>query len=89
MTLNGVRHLASYIVIKELFTEHPEYSIRAMCGFLGISTAAYYKWKNRMNSKNDDLNERIAEKVIEIHGEHPDMGDRRIGDTLAHDYEFL
>lgn len=41
-----------------------------------------------MNSENDDLNEHIAEKVLKIHEKHPDMGYRRIRDTLAHDYNI-
>ena len=41
-----------------------------------------------MNSDNDNLNEFIAEIVTKIHDEHPDMGYRRIRDTLAHDYNI-
>lgn len=88
MTIHKIRCLDFYIAIKELLAEHPEYSIRAMCEYLEISRSAYYKWKNRENSKNDDLNEYIAEKITEIHDKHPDMGYRRIRDTLAHDYDI-
>ena len=38
--------------------------------------------------KNFVLNGRIAEKVLQIHEEHPDMGYRRIRDTLEHDYDI-
>lgn len=86
MTLKRVRQLHSYIAIKELSTEHPEYSIRMLCEMSGINRAAYYKWKNHKNSENDDLNERIADKIIEIHNSHPDMGYRRIRDTLKRDH---
>lgn len=88
VTLKSIRQLHSYIAIKELSTEHPEYSIRMLCEMSGINRAAYYKWKNHKNSENDDLNERIADKIMEIHKSHPDMGDRRIRDTLKHDHEI-
>ncbi|MCI8891602.1 MAG: transposase [Eubacterium sp.] len=57
-----------------------------MCRILGISRDAYYKWKNHGTSRNDILNELIAEKAETIHEVHPDMGYRRIRDTLAHDH---
>lgn len=53
---------------------------------MGSSRAAYYKWKNHDTSRNDTLNELIAEKAEAIHGAHPDMGYRRIRDTLVHDH---
>ena len=43
---------------------------------------------NSRNSDNDNLNERIADTITKIHDEHPDMGYRRIRDTLAHDYKI-
>ena len=43
---------------------------------------------NSPDSQNDALNKRIADKIMEIHGEHPDMGYRRIRDTLAHDHDI-
>ena len=88
MTLRRIRHHDSYIAIKELYEEQSEYPVSTMCELLKINRAAYYKWKNHANSENDDLNELIAEKVLKIHGEHPDMGYRRIRDTLAHDYNI-
>ena len=88
MTLGRTRHLRSYIAIKELSTEHPEYSVCSMCEILKINRAAYYKWKNHRNSKNDQLNEKIANAALKIHGEHPDMGYRRIRDTREHDYHI-
>ena len=33
-------------------------------------------------------NERLAEKVEQIHSEHPDKGYRRINDDLKHDYDI-
>jgi putative transposase len=53
-----------------------------------VNRGAYYKWMNNPDSQNDALNKRIADKIMEIHGEHPDMGYRRIRDTLAHDHDI-
>lgn len=84
--MHRVRNLDLYIAVKELSAEQPEYPISVMCEILQISRAAYYKWANHTNSENGSLNELIAEKVLEIHEEHPDMGYRRIRDTLEHDH---
>lgn len=59
-----------------------------MCEILKINRAAYYKWKNHRNSENDELNEQIVNTALKIHGEYPDMGYRRIRDTLEHDYNI-
>ena len=88
MNLTRIRNTTKYLAIKELSEEHKDYSITALCEFAGITRAAYYKWSNRVNSQNDNLNELIADTVIRIHDEHPDMGYRRIRDTLAHDYKI-
>ncbi len=88
MTLRRTRHLDSYTAIKELSEEHDDYPVSEMCRILGINRAAYYKWKNHGNSQNDNLNELIAQKVEKIHAEHPDMGYRRIRDTLEHDHDI-
>lgn len=40
------------------------------------------QWKNRPGNENDILNERIAKEIAKIYDEHPDMGYRRIRDTL-------
>lgn len=86
MTLRRTRHLDAYTAIKELSGTHDDYPVSEMCRILGISRAAYYKWKNHDTSRNDILNELIAEKAETIHEVHPDMGYRRIRDTLAHDH---
>lgn len=88
MTLRRTRHLDAYTAIKELSEDHDDYPVSEMCRILGINRAACYKWKNHGNSQNDNLNELIAGKVEKIHAEHPDMGYRRIRDTLAHDYDI-
>ena len=88
MTLRRTRHLDAYTAIKELSEDHDDYPVSEMCRILGINRAAYYKWKNHGNSQNDNLNELIAGKVEKIHAEHPDMGYRRIRDTLEHDHDI-
>ncbi len=88
MTLQRTRHLDLYMTIKEVSEEHPDYPVIVLCEILEVNRGAYYKWKNHKNSENDDLNERIAKKVVAIHDEHPDMGYRRIRDTLAHDHDI-
>ena len=88
MTLRRTRRLDIYIVIKELRKEHSEYSLCQLCMIGHVNRGAYYKWMNNPDSQNDALNKRIADKIMEIHGEHPDMGYRRIRDTLAHDHDI-
>lgn len=88
MTLRRTRHLDAYTAIKELSEEHDDYPVSEMCGILEINRAACYKWKNHGNSQNDNLNELIAGKAEKIHAEHPDMGYRRIRDTLEHDHDI-
>ena len=56
-----------------------------MCKLGKVSRAAYYKWLNRVDSPNDELNKTIASKIETMHAEHPDMGYRRLRDALAHD----
>lgn len=88
MTLRKTRHLDAYTAIKELSEEHDDYPVSEMCRILGIGRSAYYKWISCGNSRNDTLNELISQKVEEIHAEHPDMGYRRIRDTLEHDHDI-
>lgn len=88
MTLKSTRHLDIYIAIKELTEEHPDYPVSRLCKLGHIARASYYKWKNRQDNENDALNEHIAKEIEKIHDEHPDMGYRRIRDTLEHDYNI-
>ena len=88
MNLTKTRNTTKYLAIKELSDENKTYSISALCEFAGIARSAYYKWLGHVNSDNDNLNERIADTITKIHDEHPDMGYRRIRDTLAHDYKI-
>lgn len=86
VTLRRTRHLDEYIAIKELSEKHDGYPVSEMCRILQVNRAAYYKWKNHGNSRNDALNKLICRKAGQSHSEHPDMGYRRIRDTLAQDY---
>ena len=88
MNLTKTRNTTKYLAIKELSDENKTYSISALCEFAGIARSAYYKWLGHVNSDNDNLNERIADTITKIHDKHPDMGYRRIRDTLAHDYKI-
>ncbi len=65
--------------------EEKGYFVVSLCKLGEVSRSAYYKWLNRKDSQNDKLNKIIAEKVEAIHAEHPDMGYRRLRDTLEHD----
>ena len=88
MTFTRTRNTTKYTAIKELSESDTGYSISALCDFAGVTRAAYYKWLNHVNSNNDNLNEKIADTISKIHDEHPDMGYRRIRDTLYHDYNI-
>lgn len=88
MTLKKTRHTEVYKAIIELINEHPEYPVSRLCILGGINKSSFYKWKNHLNTANDELNEHIAEEVVTIHNKHPDMGYRRIRDTLEHDYDI-
>ena len=86
MTLKRTRHTDLYLAIMELHTQHKDYPISELCRLGHVTRAAYYRWVKHINTPNDELNERLAELVKEIHNEHPDAGYRRIRDFLEHDY---
>lgn len=65
------------------------YPIRLLCRLGNVSKAAYYKWLNRKKSDNDKLNRKLAERLEQIHEEHPDMGYRRLNDKLRHDDKII
>ena len=56
------------------------------CRLLHVSRSAYHKWASGKLSGRAAANERIAEKVEQIHMESPDKGYRRINDELRHDH---
>ncbi|MFI3171814.1 MAG: IS3 family transposase [Eubacteriales bacterium] len=74
--------------MKELSDENKSYSISDLCKLGNVSRCSYYKWLNRTDSPNDILNKQIADKISSIHTMHPDMGYRRLRDTLEHDEDI-
>ena len=83
--MRRTRKLNIYVTIKELMDENKGYPLSYLCRIADISRAAYHKWLNHIDSDNDKLNDYLAKRVSEIHGEYPDMGYRRIRDTIEHD----
>ena len=60
--------------------------MEAECELLHVSRSAYNKWVSGKLSRKTAENERLAEKIENIHTETPDKGYRRINDDLRHDY---
>lgn len=58
------------------------YPIEALCELLHVTRSAYYRWLKNPKIANEKRNQKIAEKVKQIHKEHPDMRYRRIRDEL-------
>lgn len=56
--------------------------VELSCEILHVSRSAYYKWLKGDFGKRVRENERIAEKIEEIHRKDPDKGYRRIRDDL-------
>lgn len=56
--------------------------VELSCEILHVSRSAYYKWYRGYFGKRVRENERIAEKIEEIHRKNPDKGYRRIRDDL-------
>ena len=64
------------------------YPVEAACKLLHISRTAYLRWASGKQSVRTAENERIAEKIEQIHTENPDKGYRRINDELRHDHDI-
>jgi len=79
--LSFVRCQSAYEAVKELAYEQ-SYPVWKLCRFLRITRSAYYRWLKHPKSRHELENERIADKVEQIHKAHPDMGYRRIRDEL-------
>lgn len=67
--------------MKELSAEKG-YPVDRLCRYLHLARSAYYRWRKCPKSKEELKNERLSEKIREIHDKHPDMGYRRIRDEL-------
>jgi len=55
----------NYIAIKEFHEKHPAISIKWMCEVLKISRGSYYKWLTRKPTKEEIMNEELAQIIIE------------------------
>ena len=86
MGIEYTRNLAEYEAVTEMHGTDGKHSIADLCRTAGITRSSYYKWLKRGTKENERLNTRLAEKIEKIHGEHPDMGYRRINVALRHDY---
>lgn len=62
------------------------YPVEECCAILQVTRSAYYKWASGKNSPRELRNRELAEKVEQLHSEHPEMGYRRINDSLRHDH---
>lgn len=76
-----MRNGSAYEAVKTL-SEEWSFPVWKLCEFLHLTRSAYYRWLHHPESQREQENERIAEKVKEIHKAHPDMGYRRIRDEL-------
>jgi len=76
-----VRQSHLYEAIKYCNEEYGD-PVELCCDILDVSRSAYYKWLRGDFGKRVLENERIAEKIEEIHKEDPDKGYRRIRDDL-------
>ena len=74
-----------YRAVRECHSEKG-YPVDEACSILHISRAAYHRWASGKRSKRTTENEKIAEKVEQIHMDSPDKGYRRINDELRHDH---
>ena len=70
--------------MRELHQEK-EYPVEKCCAILHVSRSAYYKWASGSASPRERRNRELAGVVEQIHAEHPEMGYRRINDSLRHD----
>lgn len=59
-----------------------------MCRLLGVSRSSYYHWLKNPESPNERENMKLSKLMKEIHGKHPDMGYRRLGDELSRECGF-
>lgn len=50
--------------MKTLADQHP---VRVLCEVLGVSPSGYYAWRKRRPSRRQQSNERLAQRLVEIH----------------------
>lgn len=63
---SGVRYMMEYQIIKEL-QEEKKWPVYKLCAALGVSRAAYYKWRSREASQKQLDDEELAQRISEIY----------------------
>ena len=81
--LEQVRQAWQYNGIKECNEEYGD-PVEFGCSYFHVSRSAYYTWLSGKLSKHRKENQQIAEKVEQIHMQHPDRGYRRIRYDTEH-----
>ena len=79
-----MRQRRIYVAIREAHEENG-YPIEPACELLHAARSAYHKWASGKLSRRTAENERLAEKLEQLHAESPDKGYRRLNDDLRHD----
>lgn len=62
--------------------------VELSCSILQVSRAAYYRWLQGRPSRRTAENTDIADKTVQLHSDHPDMGYRRLRDQLQWKYKI-
>lgn len=62
--------------------------VELSCSILQVSRAAYYRWLQGSPSRRTAENTDIADKTVQLHSDHPDMGYRRLRDQLQRKYKI-
>ena len=63
---SNTRNLSEYQVIEQLHQER-NWPVGQLCKVVGVSRAAYYKWKNRTKSQKQSNDEQLASLISEIY----------------------
>ena len=79
-----MRQRRLYVAIREAHEENG-YPIEPACELLHAARSAYHRWASGKLSRRTAENERLAEKLEQLHAESPDKGYRRLNDDLRHD----
>lgn len=76
-----------YDVIQELHGE-TTYSIQLLCDIAGIQRSSYYKWLKREDTKEDQWNKKLVDKIQKFHQEYDGiLGYRRMALFLTRKYK--
>ena len=62
-----------------------QYPVKKLCRMLDVSRSGYYAWQNHRPSQRQEMNDRIAQQIIQIHQEsRQTYGSPRIVRALRH-----